>query len=76
MLGFTLTCKDGESHAQNRDNVVICLLNNRDNVVIYLSIVISTVTKLIIAITTQRQTHQDLLDERVPVNKNPFVTQN
>ena len=26
MLGFTLKCKDGESPAQSRENVVICLL--------------------------------------------------
>ena len=26
MLGFTLKCKDGESHVQIRDNVVIYLL--------------------------------------------------
>ena len=26
MLGFTLKCKDGESHAQSRDSVVIYLL--------------------------------------------------
>ena len=39
-------------------------------------VVISTMTKIIVAITTPRQTQQDFLAGQAAIKQNPFVTLN
>ena len=70
MLGSTLKCKDGESHAQIHDNVVIYSISSN------VEVVISTITKIILVITRQRQTQQDVLAGQAAIKQNPFVTPN
>ena len=41
-----------------------------------LMVVISTVTKIIEVITTQRQTRQNVLAKQAAIKQNPFVTLN
>ena len=51
---------------------VIMLLSMFSNVMV----VISTMTKIIVAITTQRQTQQDVLAGQAAIKQNPLVTLN
>ena len=39
-------------------------------------VIISMITKIIVTITTQRQTQQDVLAGQAAIKQNPFVTRN